>query len=57
METKKKMTIDSHSVEERYNRWRIDSKVNGILKKMNEEEYDRELTEIRRHLKLLMELL
>lgn len=53
------MTIGSHKLdsEESHKRWRADAKVNGIQKKMNEEEYDRELVETKRHLGLLMELL
>ena len=47
MEVEKKMTIDSHRVdsEERQKRWREDAKENCIQKKMNEEQYARELNE------------
>ena len=56
MKEEKKMTTDSHGgdLEEIHRR---ESKENGKQKRMNEEEYDQELTEIRRHLSLLMELL
>ena len=36
---------------------RLGAKANGKQKRMSEEEYDQELTKIRRHLSLLMELL
>ena len=53
------VTIDSHcrGSERSQNREKEDAKENGIRKKMNDEEYDKEIVEIRIHLHLLMELL
>ena len=55
MEAEKKMAIDSHGVDSDkiHKIWREDTKENGIQKKMNEEEYDGGIKEIRRHLRLL----
>jgi hypothetical protein len=59
MEMEEKVTIDSHcrGSERSHSIGKKYSKENGIRKKMNEEECDREITEIRIHLDLLMELL
>ena len=59
MKEEKKTTIASHGVdlEESHKRVREGAKENGKQKRMSEEEYDRELTEIRIHFSLLMELL
>ena len=59
MKEEKKMTTDSHGgdLEEIHRRVTAGAKANGKHKRMSEEEYDQELTEIRRHLSLLMELL
>lgn len=59
MKEEKMMTIDSHGgdLEESQKRVRVGAKANDRHKRMGEEEYDQELTEIRRHLSLLMELI
>ena len=59
MEVEKKMIVDNY---ERYSEgspkiMKEDAKSNGIRRNMNEEENDRELDEIVRHLGLLMDLL
>ena len=53
------MTTNSHRVDSKeiHKIWSAYAKVNAIQKRMNEEEYDRELTEIKQHLTLLMDLL
>ena len=59
MKEEKKMTNDSHGgyLEEIHERVREGAKENVKQKRISEEEYDRELAEIRRLLSLLMELL
>ena len=59
MKEEKMMTIDIHGGDskESHKRVKASAKANGKQKRMSEEEYDQELTEIRRHLSLLMELL
>ena len=59
MKEEKKTTTASHGgdSEESHKRVRADAKANGKHKRMSEEEHDQELTKIRRHLSLLMEML
>ena len=59
MEMEEKVTIDSHYIglERSHSREKEDAKENGIMNKMNDEEYDIEKVEIRIHQDLLMELL
>ena len=55
----KKMTVDSHVKGSRgsHNIEKEDAKVNGIRKNMSDEEDDKEVTMMKVHLDLLMELL